>query len=151
MSTRLPSKEDFVPYGTLDELRAWENFGGLSLDEAHDKLCENPLYYQEDFMWMGIQAFAFYFPAVDRFVRDWLAVANDETLGQLEIIVECISMQVSEEGHLLPITLTGDIRSLAETVIHKFGRCDGFDPSQLSPRQAFVIEWQHLLESLPSV
>ena len=34
-------------------------------------------------------------------------------------------MQVSEEGHLLPITLTGDIRSLAETVIHKLADATG--------------------------
>ena len=73
MSTRLPSKEDFVPYGTLDELRAWENFGGLSLDEAYDKLCENPLYYQEDFMWMESKHLRSIFrPLIASFETGWL-------------------------------------------------------------------------------
>jgi len=69
-SKSLPSKQDFDPWnGNLDALCAWKNFGGLDLDKAYQRFCENPGYYQEDFMFMGPKAFKFYFPVVDRFLR----------------------------------------------------------------------------------
>jgi hypothetical protein len=49
----------------LDEMHAWRNFGGLTLDEARAKFREDPDIYQEDFMWMGGRAFAFYFPVIE--------------------------------------------------------------------------------------
>lgn len=64
----LPSESDFITHPetpNLDQVRAWRNFGGLTLEEAKAQFAENPIYYQEDFMWMGTNAFAFYFPVVD--------------------------------------------------------------------------------------
>ncbi|MBI5801350.1 MAG: hypothetical protein HZA92_11605 [Verrucomicrobia bacterium] len=69
-ATALPTEKDFDPWnGCLDAQHAWKQFGGLDLEQAHEKLCENPLNYQEDFMFMGPKAFKFYFPVVDRFLR----------------------------------------------------------------------------------
>ncbi|MGA2853695.1 MAG: hypothetical protein ABSE90_06165 [Verrucomicrobiota bacterium] len=64
----LPTEEDFG--GSLDAKSAWKNFGGLDLNLAYERFCENPLSYQEDFMFMETTAFEFYFPVVDRFLRE---------------------------------------------------------------------------------
>lgn len=70
----LPSVEDFAvtenPEDDLDGLGAWRCFGGLSREEAYAKLCESPETHQEHFMWMGDRAFAFYFAALERYLRD---------------------------------------------------------------------------------
>jgi hypothetical protein len=64
----LPTEEDFG--GSLDAKCAWKNFGDLDLNLAYERFCENPLARQEDFMFMETTAFEFYFPVVDRFLRE---------------------------------------------------------------------------------
>ena len=67
---KLPNKKDFNAYpGYLDEESAWENFGDLTIDDAYLKFCENPINYQEDFMFMGWQAFKFYFPVIETYIQ----------------------------------------------------------------------------------
>lgn len=69
----LPTLEDFTvtdrPEEDLDGLAAWENFGGLTIEEAYTQFCESPDRYQEDFMWMGDRAFAYYFAVVEDYIR----------------------------------------------------------------------------------
>lgn len=66
--TPLPSQSDFDPVGCdLDAQSAWQTFGGLGLAEAYAKFLQVPESYQEDFMFMGSRAFAYYFPVVDRY------------------------------------------------------------------------------------
>jgi len=65
----LPGERDFDPHeGDLDAQAAWRNFGGLTLAEAYQKFLGNPDVYQEDFMWMGGKAFAYYFPVLERYL-----------------------------------------------------------------------------------
>ena len=85
----LPTEKDFG--GCLDAKCAWKHFGGLDLNSAYKLFCENPLYYQEDFMFMGIVAFQFYFPVVDRFLRD---SRNLEADGLAWILAKAICMQL---------------------------------------------------------
>lgn len=68
----LPTIEDFTsdPEHDLDGAYAWSQFGGLTIDEAYDKFCERPELRQEDFMAMGDRAFTYYFPVIDKFVRE---------------------------------------------------------------------------------
>jgi hypothetical protein len=40
----------------------------LSLPQAYAWFCENPLRYEEDFLFMGGNAFAFLFPVSPRFL-----------------------------------------------------------------------------------
>lgn len=42
----------------------------MSVDEAYKKFIGHPLSYQEDFTLMGGQAFAFYFPVIDQYLRE---------------------------------------------------------------------------------
>ena len=70
---KLPTAEDFtgIPNPECgDAFCAWKNFGGLTIDEAYQKFCEFPDCSQEDFMFMGDNAFIFYFPVIDRYVRE---------------------------------------------------------------------------------
>ena len=75
---QLPTERDFDPYiGDLDGQHAWKTFGGLSLEHAREKFLENPMCYQEDFMFMGGKAFAFYFPVVEGYLKSVPAGFND--------------------------------------------------------------------------
>lgn len=62
--------EVIPPEDDLDGFHAWKNFGGLDLTEAYAKFCSHPEYFQEDFMFMGARAFRFYFPVIDRYIRE---------------------------------------------------------------------------------
>ncbi len=95
MVTKLPIERDFDPYGGgLDEQCAWKNFGGLTLDEAYLKFESAPEVYQEDFMFMGGKAFAFYFPVIDRFLRRTIELPEDECGDrQSWILPQCIFAQ----------------------------------------------------------
>ena len=110
MAARLPTERDFNPYGwDLDAQHAWKNFGGLTLREANIRFREVPENYQEDFMFMGGKAFAFYFPVVDSFLRETSA-SYDGDDRQSWILAHCIKSQF--EGAVLP-----HVRRLAPRVL----------------------------------
>lgn len=67
LNADLPSRQDFVAYGGLDEIWAYKNFGGLSLDAAAEKVANRFIHCIEDFVFMGIPAFCFYLPALARY------------------------------------------------------------------------------------
>ncbi|MBL8869295.1 MAG: hypothetical protein JNK90_05845 [Planctomycetaceae bacterium] len=102
MNPNLPSERDFDPYGgDLDAQCAWRNFGGLTLEEAIRRFRERPELYQEDFMHMGGRAFDYYYPVIDRFLRDTLSLSGDEIDDrQSWILPQCIRNQF--EGKNLP-------------------------------------------------
>ena len=93
--SNLPTVKDFG--GCLDAKAAWKHFGGLDLNSAYKLFCENPLCYQEDFMFMETKAFEFYFPVIDRFLREKITndlfddseawILGEAILSQLEFIV----------------------------------------------------------------
>ena len=91
--SELPTEQDFDPHGgDLDAQCAWKNFGGLTVDAAAKKFRENPGYYQEDFMFMGGKAFAFYFPVIEDYLRD-LSDQYDGDDRQSWILAHCIKAQ----------------------------------------------------------
>src|SRR5688572_21888562 len=70
MGEELPTRADFeTAPGDLDQKVAWRHFGGKTLAEAYTLFCDNPLHYQEDFMFMGEGALRFYFPVIDQYLR----------------------------------------------------------------------------------
>jgi hypothetical protein len=99
----LPTEKDFDPWnGCLDAQHAWKQFGGLDLEQAYQKFCENPLNYQEDFMFMGPKAFKFYFPVVARYLQecpcpDEFGDSEAWILGK----VMCYQLEESEDEELL--------------------------------------------------
>lgn len=107
MVIRLPTEKDFDPFeGNLDAQWAWKHFGGLSLEEAFNKFQENPLCYEEDFLFMGHKAFVFYFPVLDRYLREMREkprVKRDSS--SVRHIPQCIQFQFDDpvDAHLLSI------------------------------------------------
>lgn len=96
----LPGEADFDPYGgCLDAQCAWDHFGGLSLTEAHLKFCEHPDLYQEDFMFMGGAAFAYYFPVIERYIRESQVDAEfGIDVEAMWILAHCIKNQIEVSG-----------------------------------------------------
>jgi hypothetical protein len=105
---KLPTIEDFTsdPENDLDGEFAWRQFGGLTVDEAYDKFCERPDLRPEDFMAMGDAAFVFYFPVIDRYMRQkepqeefdlaahFLASAISEHVSQRRALVRRVYGQI---------------------------------------------------------
>lgn len=98
MSLQLPTERDFDPYGgCLDAQVAWRNFGGLSLEEAYEKFASGPFVYQEDFMFMGPKAFAFYFPVINRYLCEAVELpAEERDDRQAKLLAGCIQYQFEE-------------------------------------------------------
>ena len=69
-------EEDFGE--CLDGKSALENLEGLSLEQAYELFLSNPLNYQEDFIFMGSRAFQYYFPVIDRYLRE---ISDDDEIG----------------------------------------------------------------------
>ena len=97
----LPTRADFDPFnGCLDAISAWEHFGGLSIDDAYEQFCDNPLYYQEDFMFMGGVAFAYYFPVIERYILESQVdpEEDDDEVDEIWILAHCIKGQFDVES-----------------------------------------------------
>jgi hypothetical protein len=123
----LPGHKDFDPWdGFLDAEYAWKNFGGLTLPQAWELFCENPIHYQEDFMFMGPVAFAYYFPVIDRHLREAQPTeVDDDCLAW--IIGRGVQAQL-EGKHRFRESLLQEIAELAAYVkgfVEKFRLEDG--------------------------
>ena len=96
----LPTRADFDPFnGCLDAISAWEHFGGLSIDDAYEQFCDNPLYYQEDFMFMGGVAFAYYFPVIERYiVESQVDPEQHDDVDEIWVLAHCIEAQFDVES-----------------------------------------------------
>ncbi len=119
MSPLLPTVTDFDPYrGDLDAKCAWKNFGGLSLDQATEKFEESPETYQEDFMFMGAKAFAFYYPVIDRFLRKTVEIAP-ELRGDRQswILSQCIQKQFEGQSSHHVLHLKDSILELCDFML----------------------------------
>jgi hypothetical protein len=136
----LPSRLDFDPFGgDLDARCAWNNFGGLSLKKAYDLFLTNPLRYQEDFMFMGGQAFDYYFPVLDLYVREIRGSdAGDDC--QVAILGSAVAAQFEWNGADPSPALVNEIEDLTEYVLTHF---DQFSPSD-KDQGRIKQEWGHV-------
>jgi hypothetical protein len=141
----LPTERDFVPLdGDLDAQHAWRNFGGLTLEEAITKFREAPENHQEDFMFMGGRAFAFYFPVVEGFLREDPAFVGDDR--EAWILAHCIltqfsGMNLSDVIHLAPRAL--GLANFVLANVRQFG-----DPDD---QQRIQAAWRQLKDRIESL
>ena len=149
MADRLPTKNDFVPHPPdLDAMCAWEHFGGLTLDAAKTLFAENPLYYQEDFMFMGTNAFLFYFPVLDHYLRSAPDDENDDDYESW-IISQCIRSQFQPEAidrlrQLIPAIV--DLAGFIQNNISRFG-CDESEQRRVANSWADLVAHIDLLKT----
>lgn len=101
----LPTERDFDPFGgDLDGQSAWRSFGGLTIADALTLFRENPIHYQEAFMFMGGRAFVFYFPVLETYLREFRLTDQDDD-SQAAMIGSCVALQFQwpTASYLVPI------------------------------------------------
>jgi hypothetical protein len=112
----LPSEHDFDPFGgDLDAQSAWRSFGGRTLSDAYEVFLSNPLHYQEYFMFMGCRAFDYYFPVIDKYLRE-IRYEDDRDDCEAAILGHGVKAQFSWNGAVLLDQLLQEIESLSEIV-----------------------------------
>jgi hypothetical protein len=123
----LPGATDFDPWsGNLDARHAWKNFGGLGLDQAHRLFLENPHCYQEDFMFMGPVAFDYYFPVVDRYLREFRRADDAGDDGCAWILGAAMESQIETMNpRPLAAGTVMEISALANFVLSEIDRYAG--------------------------
>ncbi|MCY2989927.1 MAG: hypothetical protein NTY19_18955 [Planctomycetota bacterium] len=145
--TSLPTESDFDPHGgDLDAQCAWRNFGGLTVEKAKARFNEAPEVYQEDFMFMGTNAFVFYFPVLDDYLRN---VPDQENDGDYQswVISQCILAQFEADAigrlrALVPAIL--DLARFVRDNVRRFG-------SDEAERQRVADGWVGLLHQIETV
>jgi hypothetical protein len=92
----LPGRDAFIATGAdpadPDRENAWQNFGGKTIEEALELFSSVPYSYAEDFMWMDAEAFRFYFPVIDRYLRGLPPIHPDSFGTGAWIIAASIQM-----------------------------------------------------------
>ena len=105
MATRLPTSDEINVFDSLDERCAVKNFLGKDLEQARSLFAENFLRYQEDLMWMGPKAFAFYVPAAINYLlseeADNAADAVSSFLSLIEFRLEYEPTEIAIVGPII--------------------------------------------------
>jgi len=143
LSTKLPTKDDFDPYGgDLDAESAWREFGGMTLDQAYQHFLSNPLCHQEDFMFMGPVAFCYYFPVIERHLHAFRIECEEE--HEAWILAHALMTQLENLGVASNLELVKRIGRLADYVIKHIHHFET-DPDEQS---RILKAWHKLREFL---
>jgi hypothetical protein len=146
----LPTQNEFDPSGCcLDANHAWEMFGALTIEETSIKFSRHPQFYQEDFMFMGSVAFAYYFPVIERYI---LTVQVDPTVDDeaeaVRGLAHCIIAQLEPENLEFVKPVLDSIRRLVARVRTNLRRYGAAKEDQLRVDSSWA-ELEQVLESLP--
>lgn len=141
---QLPGEREFDPYGgDLDAQHAWREFGGLTIEAAYAKFVDHPFYYEEDFRFMGAEAFAFYFPVLDRYLRGYRPGAAEDSFAA--IIGEAISVQLEDQAREVLEPILNRLKELAGYVCGHVERL----AVEAEEQQEILECWQKLQAQLP--
>ena len=144
----LPTESDFYTDGLdLDGQHAWKCFGGLTLEQAREKFLENPMGYQEDFMFMGGKAFSFYFPVIEEYSKSVYAA---DPIGERGVWILSFGIKNHFDGvdlsyvrHLIPRVL-----SLADFVLSNNLRLNRYDCEE---RERVAEGWEDLVRHIKAI
>ena len=130
----LPSREDFG--GDHPDIEwAWRECGGKSLEEAYEYFREAPDSLQESFMWMEERAFRFYYPTVDRYLRNVSPPEEEWDCWPAGILAKCI--QTHFDCHQDMTGLHQSILSLCDFVCSNLNHFSLEDSEQTEIREAW--------------
>ena len=135
----IPAREDINIHNSPDEILAVEHFLGKNLSEAEKLFSQNPLYYQEDLMWMGVVAFRFYIQAAISYIQSEAADNDYDTINCLAGILEFRLKHEYQE--LRPIA--GKLMTLCRYILKNL---DKFDTEICDDLQARYILLQQSFE-----
>ena len=140
----LPTHKDFDPWGDLDAQSAWGNFGGLTLEEAHEKFCNVPESYYEDFTHMGANAFSYYFPVIDKYLRN-IKYVDEWDNCEASIIGSGIVAQLEwENNNKIKREVINKIEDLYDFVINNLSN---YSSSQREQKSIFK-SWQKVKSTI---
>lgn len=84
----LPTQIDINIHDSLDERTACEHFLGKNLEEAEALFQESSIRYQEDLMFMGVNAFRFYVQAAIKYIQSQSAMGDSDIISCFASILE---------------------------------------------------------------
>lgn len=143
-SAPLPAESNFDPFsGDLDAQCAWRNFGELSLKQAYDLFLTNPGRYQEDFMFMGGTAFDYYFPVLDRYIREVAGTEEGEDC-EVAILGSAVAAQFDWNGAHPRPSLVSEIEQLSDYVL---SHLEQYSPEAKDQRRIHR-EWNLVIEKV---
>ena len=90
----VPTEDEINVYDSLDEIVAKDHFLNKSVDEGEALFREDSAYYQEDLMWMGPRAFAFYLQSAFNYLQSDASVDDDHFVS---CIFDVISFRRQQE------------------------------------------------------
>lgn len=123
----LPSERDINVHGSLDEVVAAEHFLGASIEQAEVLFRTDSGRYQEDLMWMGPRAFAYYLQAAIQYLR------SEHSAGDVEFVaalLDVVRFRRDEEEFGLASGPVTELVSYVTRNIDKFA-VDGDDGDDL--------------------
>ncbi|MBX3184896.1 MAG: hypothetical protein KIT72_16370 [Polyangiaceae bacterium] len=94
----VPTEGEINVHGSLDEIVARDHFLNKSIDEGEALFRDNSAYYQEDLMWMGPRAFAFYLQSAFNYMKSDDATGDDHFVA---CILDVISFRRQEQEFVL--------------------------------------------------
>ena len=115
-----PAKPAFGDMSDPDVRRAWNAFGGKSIEAAFQVFLSNPFGHVHNFLYVGPEAFAFYFPAVARYVTSDDSKGDSDTISSLAGVLE--SQLKHHTTALIPVLV-----DIAEVCRHVVGHYQEFD------------------------
>ncbi|WP_406699747.1 hypothetical protein V5E97_12895 [Singulisphaera sp. Ch08] len=122
MAPRLPTAEEINVFDSLDERCAVKNFLGKDLEQARSLFAENFRHFQEDLMWMGPKAFAFYVPAAINYL---LSEEADNAAGEVSSFCDLIEFRLqyepAETASVGPMLREGILKMLENFGRYGFG------------------------------
>lgn len=137
-----PTIADFDPWkGSLDAIAAWEEFGGLDVDDAFNKFCTCPEQYAGDFMWMGPKAFVFYLPVLEKHIQraKERESIRDEP-ASVEEIGQSILFQLQSNATQIITCIDDQLARLCEMVLQNPRLyCD--DPDSTDDQERLYTTW----------
>jgi hypothetical protein len=98
---RIPTERDINVFDSLDEIHAVKHFLGKNLEEAEKLFQANFLSYQEDLMWMGPVAFAYYIIAAMNYLKSPISSDNSDAVNCFGSLIEF--KLTYEESSLIPV------------------------------------------------
>lgn len=113
---RTPTESEINVHNSLDELVARDHFLNKSVEEGELLFRENSAYYQEDLMWMGPYAFAFYLRSAIRYVKSEYSSEDDHIISCL---YDILLFRSEEERFLLA---SDGVKELVSYVIDNFDK-----------------------------
>jgi hypothetical protein len=113
---KLPTEGEINVYNSPDEIAARDHFLNKTLDEAEVLFKANSAYYQEDLMWMGPSAFAFYLQAAINYVKSDASTGDSQFIHAL---YEIANFRADQDGFAAAVEA---LKTLADYVIANFDK-----------------------------